>query len=90
MVGILIDPEGDVVPPLQQALGDTNLAGLLRLRPTTAGNPYAEPSALFATAHFDTEHDRDPALCPGAIRVAHFFLPFGYATSTLKAKSPAG
>ncbi len=89
MVGILIDPESEVVPPLQQAIGDVKLANLLRLRPTATGGHYAEPSALFAAALFDTEHDRDPALSPGAIRVAHFFLPFGYTTSTLKTKSPA-
>lgn len=89
MVGVLLDPEADVVPPIRKALGDTALATALRLR-LIAGQPFAKPSTLFAAADFDTEHDRDPALAPahGAIRVSHFFLSFGYPTSTKKAKRP--
>lgn len=84
MVGVLLDPEEEVVPPIRDALGDTALAALLRLRPTGTGEPYARPSPLFAAADFDTEHERDPALAPshGTIRVSHFFFAFGYATST--------
>lgn len=43
---------------------------------------------MFATADFDTEHDRDPALAArhGTIRVSHFFMEFGYPTSTKKPK----
>lgn len=82
MVGILIDPEHEVVPPLQQALGEAELSGLLRLQPTSSGSPFEQPSALFEAAHFDTEHERDVALSPGPIRVAHFFLPFGYTAGT--------
>ena len=90
MVGVLLDPEEEVVPPIRDALGDTALAILLRLRPTEAGEPYARPSPLFAAADFDTEHERDPALAPshGTIRVSHFFFAFGYATSTVKLKAP--
>jgi len=93
MVGILLDPENDVVPPIRKALEDAALGTALRLRPTSAGHPIARPSILFSTADFDTEHERDPALAAshGTIRVSHFFLPFGYPTSTRKAKttSPA-
>jgi hypothetical protein len=86
MVGVLLDPEEDIVPPIRDALGDTALATLLRLRPTAAGEPFARPSPLFAAADFDTEHNRDAALAPshGTIRVSHFFFAFGYPTSTLK------
>ncbi|HYW77846.1 MAG TPA: Fis family transcriptional regulator [Gammaproteobacteria bacterium] len=89
MVGVLLDPEEEVVPPIRDALGDTELAILLRLRPTKEGEPYARPSLLFASADFDTEHERDPALAPshGTIRVSHFFFAFGYATSTVKSKA---
>jgi hypothetical protein len=88
MVGVLLDPESEVVPPIQTALGDSNLATVLRLRPTFDGKPFTQPSILFASANFDTEHDRDPILAPnhGHIRVSHFFLSFGYPTSTQKPK----
>jgi len=88
MVGVLLDPEPDVVPPIRKALENTALAAALRLKPTSAGDPIARPSALFTAADFDTEHERDPALAPthGTIRVSHFFLAFGYPTSTLKPK----
>ncbi len=89
MVGILLDPEKDVVPPLRMALEDAALATELRLRPTQDGKPCHRPSALFTMADFDTEHDRDVDLAPshGSIRVSHFFLKFGYPTSTLKSKA---
>lgn len=90
MVGVLLDPAVDVVPPIMAALSDAQLGTELRLRPTSGGHPYAQPSTMFANADFDTEHDRDPSLAPthGHIRVAHFFLEFGYPTSTV-AQSPA-
>ena len=90
MVGVLLDPEIEVVPPLRNALKDPALATALRLLPTAAGEPFAQPSILFTAADFDTEHKRDPALAPthGTIRVSHFFLKFGYPTSTLKPKKP--
>jgi len=92
MVGVLLDPEEDIVPPIRDALGNTALATLLRLRPTAAGEPFARPSALFTAADFDTEHERDTALAPshGTIRVSHFFFAFGYPTSTLKPKTVKG
>lgn len=88
MVGVLLDPEEEIVPPIRDALGDTALATLLRLRPTAAGASFSRPSLLFTAADFDTEHERDPALAPshGTIRVSHFFFAFGYPTSTLKTK----
>lgn len=88
MVGVLLDPEEEIVPPIRDALGEIALATLLRLRPTDTGEPYARPSTLFTAADFDTEHERDPALAPshGTIRVSHFFFAFGYATSTVKPK----
>lgn len=90
MVGVLLDPEEEIVPPIRDALGETSLATQLRLRPTAAGEPYARPSPLFTAADFDTEHEREPAFAPshGTIRVSHFFFAFGYPTSTLKPKSP--
>lgn len=92
MVGVLLDPEAEVVPPIRKALEDASLGSMLKLRPATTGEPITRPSALFTNADFDTEHDRDPALAPthGTIRVSHFFLAFGYPTSTLKAKNGAG
>lgn len=89
MVGVMLDPEEEIVPPIRDALTDSALATLLRLRPTAAGEAYDRPSSLFASADFDTEHERDPALAPshGTIRVSHFFFPFGYPTSTLKPKN---
>jgi hypothetical protein len=88
MVGILLDPEVEVVPPIRKALEDASLATALRLRLAADGTPYIQPSQLFTSADFDTEHDRDPALAPthGRIRVSHFFFPFGYPTSTTKPK----
>ncbi|BBA34521.1 uncharacterized protein sS8_2570 [Methylocaldum marinum] len=89
MVGILLDPEHEVVPLLRKAFEGADLATELRLRPTTAGAPLQRPSSLFRTADFDTEHERDADLAPthGHIRVSHFFLQFGYPTSTTKAKA---
>lgn len=88
MVGVLLDPEDDVVPPIRKAFEDTALGTALRLRPSATGLPIARPSTMFSTADFDTEHERDPDLAPthGTIRVSHFFLAFGYPTSTLKPK----
>ena len=90
MVGVLLDPEPEVVPPIRKTLADKDLATELRLRPAANGTPFTQPSLLFEAADFDTEHERDPALAPthGHIRVAHFFLPFGYATTTQKPKKP--
>jgi hypothetical protein len=89
MVGVLLDPEPEIVPHIRAALGDAALATLLRLKPTAAGEPYARPSSLFTAADFDTEHEREPALAPshGSIRVSHFFFSFGYPTTTVKPKS---
>lgn len=90
MVGVLLDPEEEVVPQIRNALGDAALATFLRIRPTAAGKSYARPSSLFGSADFDTEHERDPVLAPshGTIRVSHFFVAFEYATSTAKQKAP--
>lgn len=90
MVGILLDPEVQIVPPIRKALNDKALATALRLRPSASGSPFDRPSILFTGADFDTEHDRDPALAPthGHIRVSHFFLPFGYPTDTKKKNPP--
>jgi hypothetical protein len=80
MVGILLDPEPDVVPPIRNMLANQDLATELKLRPAADGTLFTRPSLLFAAADFDTEHERDPTLAPshGHIRVAHLFLPFGY------------
>ena len=88
MVGVLLDPESEVVPPIRAALGDAILATALRLRNSPTGAPYTRPS-IFFHADFDTEHERDVALAPvhGTICVSHFFFAFGYPTSTLKSKN---
>jgi hypothetical protein len=88
MVGVLLDPESEVVPPIRKALADTALGIALRLCKSTSGAPFTRPSILFSDADFDTEHERDPALAPpyGTIRVSHFFFAFGYPTTTLKPK----
>ena len=90
MVGILIDAEDEVVPPLRDALADKKLVTELRIRANASGSSYERPSVLFSTADFDTEHERDPDLAPshGTIRVAHFFLAFGYPTNTKKSAKP--
>lgn len=79
MVGVLLTPENDIVPPIQDALAESSWATALRLRRAADGRPYTEPSTLFPKAVFDTEHDREPELAPphGYIRVAHFFVKFG-------------
>lgn len=89
MVGVLLDPKAEVVPPLKNAFSDTAVASGLRLRPAPSGTPYYAPSDLFAAADFDTEHERDPAVAPshGTIRVAHFFFEFGYPASTAKKRT---
>lgn len=88
MVGILIDPENEVLPPLRDALTDLSLAAELKIQRTAAGGTYEQPSILFPTADFDTEHERDPDLAPshGTIRVAHFFWAFGYPANTKKTR----
>ena len=84
MVGVLLDPESEVVPSIREALTDEELARELRLRYAATGEPFTQPSLLFEAAAFDTEHEREPTLAPthGHIRVAHFFFPFGYPTTT--------
>ncbi|AZB65437.1 Fis family transcriptional regulator [Cereibacter sphaeroides] len=92
MVGVLLDPEPDVVPPIRDALKDTVLGTTLRLIPTATGQPISKPSSVFPAADFDTEHIRDAALAPThghSIRVSHFFFAFGYPTATVKTKKPA-
>jgi hypothetical protein len=88
MVGVLLDPESEVVPSIRRALGGRTLATKLRLRPAANGAPFCQPSLLFTAADFDTEHERDPAASAlGHIRVAHVFLSFGYPTTTRKTGS---
>lgn len=91
MVGILLDPEPDVVPALRKAFEDKGLAAELRLRPTPTGQPFDRPSKLFLAADFDTEHERAPDLASthGTIHVSHFFLEFGYPTSTQSQSVPS-
>jgi hypothetical protein len=84
MVGVLLDPEDEVVPPLRRTLEQIDAAGPLQLRKTSAGTSCIDPSDLFSDALFDTEHERGPPLGPphGSIRVSHIFLAFGYPTTT--------
>lgn len=80
MVGVLTDPEDQVVPALRSALADPERVASLRLRLRLGGEAFDRPSRLFSAADFDTEHERDADLAPshGTIRVAHLFLAFGY------------
>ena len=88
MVGVLLDPESEVVPPIRQALDDAGLAADLRLKPTASGKSITRPSQIFGTADFGRKFIPGPALAPkyGTIRVSHFFLSFGYPVSTSKQK----
>ncbi|WP_082441488.1 Fis family transcriptional regulator [Sphingomonas sp. Leaf230] len=90
MVGVLLDPEAEVVPPIREALKEISLGTTLRLIPTANGDAISKPSILFKSADFDTEHTRDAASAPahGTIRVSHFFFSFGYPTTTIKPKKP--
>jgi hypothetical protein len=80
MVGMLVDPEDQVVPPLRNMLKSAETVSLLRLRLRTGGEAFDRPSVLPPGADFDTEHERDADLAPshGTIRVAHLFLTFAY------------
>ena len=80
MVGILTDPEDQIVPPLRDALANPKTRTSLRLQSASDGHFFFRPSLLFREADFDTEHERDIGLAPrhGTIRVAHIFLAFGY------------
>lgn len=80
MVGILLDPEEQVVPPLRAAIAEAVRVTALRIRLRPDGKAFDQPSQLFPAADFDTEHERDAdfALPHGTIRVAHLFLQFGY------------
>jgi hypothetical protein len=84
MVAMLTDPKNDVLQPLCDELSSTTRSTSLRLRPSPTGGAFEAPSTMFPAAEFDTEHDRDPHLAPahGTIRIAHFFLEFGYAVSS--------
>ncbi|MYF10497.1 MAG: Fis family transcriptional regulator [Gammaproteobacteria bacterium] len=77
MVGVLLEPEAEIVPPIQAALAESAVAKMLRLRKAAGGQPYTKPS-IFPEAAFDTEHDRNQPLAPphGYICVAHFFVRF--------------
>lgn len=91
MVGVLLDPEDEVVPPLRKTLENMDPSGPLQLRKTPAGTPCIDPSGLFADALFDTEHDRAPPVGPphGSIHVSHIFLAFGYPTTTRRPRKRA-
>lgn len=84
MVAMLTDPKNDVLQPLCDELSTTKRSTSLRLRSSPTGCAFEAPSTMFSAADFDTEHDRDPHLAPahGTIRIAHFFLEFGYAVSS--------
>ncbi len=84
MVAMLTDPKHDVLTPLCEELSNAARSTTLRLRPSPTGGTFEAPSTMFPAAEFDTEHDRDPHLAPthGTIRVAHFFLEFGYSVSS--------
>lgn len=90
MVGVLLDPEPDIVPHLRTDLEDAALIESLKIIAMPGGKSLCEPSKMFADASFDTEHKRDGALASthGTICVSHFFLRFGYSTTTKKVPKP--
>ena len=79
MVGLLIDPDGQIVQKLCEQIGSSPYFEALRLRRNGTGEVIDQPSKLIAKARFDTDHDRPPPAGPpsGTIRVAHLFLEFG-------------
>ena len=84
MVGMLVHPKSEVVPPLRAALADDRNVEELRLRRAPNGEFLYAPSQLFPTiADFDTEHERPTSLATehGTIRVAHVFLSLRIATA---------
>lgn len=87
MVGILLDPETDVVLPLREELESGTHADRLRMKKHSCGSYVECPSSTFQSAKFDTEHDRDSTNQVGPIRISHLFLSFGYPTSTVKPKA---
>jgi hypothetical protein len=88
MVGVLLDPEEEIVPPIRKMLDDEGLCQKLRLLQPANGTNITRPSELFGRADFDTEHERHPSLAAshGTIRVAHMFFHFGYPTTTRRPK----
>lgn len=86
MVGVLLDPETDVVPPLRNELESGSHAVRLRMKKHPCGSYVECPSSIFQAATFDTEHDRDPTIHIGSIRISHLFLSFGFPTTTAKSK----
>jgi hypothetical protein len=78
-----------LVPAIKKELDNAALAAVLRLRKTSDGKSFECPSLLFTSANFDTVHERDAALAPshGTIHLSHFFLAFGYPTTTSPSKS---
>jgi hypothetical protein len=77
MVGVLVDPFDDCVPPLRQALENEPVGSPMALRRSSVGEACAMPSQVFKAANFDTEHDRPKGAPPPIVRVAHIFLKFG-------------
>ena len=79
MVGVLLDPQSAVVPPLKAEFADPVRANRLALVQAASGTPLHQP-AIFVQANFDTKHLRPPPLGPahGSIQVSHMFLEFAY------------
>lgn len=79
MVGILLDSQSAVLPPLKAEFADPALATQLALAPAASGAPLIQPAA-FAHADFDTEHIRPPPRghASGRMKVSHMFLEFDY------------
>lgn len=78
MVGMLIHPHAQTVPPLVNALEDEGTIAALHCVVGSSGKACQTPSAIFKQAEFDTTHQRPSKLAPtsGVIRVAHLFLAF--------------
>jgi hypothetical protein len=80
MTGILVDSWDECVAPLRVSLQQPHISDMLNMCAT--GKKLRTPSLFPSNAEFDTEHTRDRKKAPahGTFRIAHMFLPFGYAS----------
>lgn len=77
MVAMTLDDNKRCIDGLRRSLLIDGTRDSLKMLPDGAGRYIREPSQVFPTAAFDTEHKRplDQAPPQGATTLAHFFLP---------------
>ena len=87
MVGILMSPREDCVPPLMQVISSNGVAGELNMLKNSDGKVITEPSEMFSnSAEFDTEHSRPVEMAPehGTITISHMFVEFPFPNPAKK------